>query len=473
MTDTTTPPNVIFILADDMGFGDVACFGNDALRTPSLDRMARRGIALAQHYTASPICAPARAGLLTGRYPHRTGAIDVPSNRGLDRIALDETTLADAFKAGGYRTGMIGKWHNGLHDERYHPRARGFDEFVGFCNGGMDYYNWILDNNGAFIKNDGRYLTDVFTDEALGFIDRHQQAPFLLYLAYNAPHGPLQAPDDRIDYYRKMNRFTEEVCRTYAMIEIMDEGIGRILDKLETLQLMENTLVVFTTDNGPVLLDGQNRYNGPFSGMKYQVLEGGIRVPAIVQHPGKIPSCIVSEGYFHFCDWLPTLLSWCQLSHPGRKPLDGKDRSNDLMQPQSASAKPAPGDAAFWQVNRYNPIFHHNGAMRNGNWKLYWPEVEGANFKDRTEDQPSYEFGLTRPQPICDINPQMPARTLGKPLHPKLFNLENDPAENNDLATKEPERLAQMIADYDRWFGEMMEDLQKVGGPPPVNPLCL
>jgi arylsulfatase A-like enzyme len=472
MTDTTTPPNVIFILADDMGFGDIACFGNDALRTPNLDRMARQGLALTQHYTASPICAPARAGLLTGRYPHRTGAIDVPSNRGLDRIALDETTLADAFKAGGYRTGMLGKWHNGLHDQRYHPRSRGFDEFVGFCNGGMDYYNWILDNNGEFIKNDGRYLTDVFTDEALEFIDRHQQNPFLLYLAYNAPHSPLQAPDDRIDYYRKMNRFTEEVCRVYAMIEIMDEGIGRILDKLETLQLTKNTLVVFSTDNGPYLLGGQNRYNGPFSGMKTQVLEGGIRVPAIIQHPGKIPPGIVSEGYFHFCDWLPTLLSWCQLSHPGHKPLDGKDRSKDLMQPQSACDKPAPGDAAFWQVNRYNPIHHHNGAMRDGNWKLYWPEVEGASFKDMTEDQPSYEFGLTQPQPICDINPQMPARPLGNPVQPKLFDLQKDPAENEDLAADEPERLAQMIADYDRWFEAMMEDLQKVGGPPPVTPPC-
>ena len=462
------PTNVIFILADDMGFGDLGCFGNDAVRTPNLDRLASEGAALTQHYTASPICAPARAGLLTGRYPHRTGAIDVPSNRGLDRIALDETTIADAFRAGGYRTGMIGKWHNGFHDERYFPRSRGFDEFVGFLNGGMDYYEWILDWNGQEKKADGRYLTDVFTGAALDFVEKHQTDPFFLYLAYNAPHSPLQVPEDRIETYRQMGRFTEEVCRVYAMIEIMDEGVGRLLDRLSQLGLDEDTLVVFTTDNGPYLLDGQDRFNGILSGMKTQVLEGGIRVPAIIRQPGAVPNGRHHGGFFHFCDWMPTLLSWCGLENPGTKPLDGRDRSEDLRHAGESTEGPAPDAPRFWQCNRYNPINHHNGAMRDGDWKLHWPEVEGANFKDGTEDQPSYEYGLTHTQPLRPINPEMPERKLGPPVAPRLYHLGRDPSEKKDLSTEEPERSAEMQAAYDRWFEEVTRELRECGGPPTV-----
>jgi arylsulfatase A len=154
-------PNILFIVADDMGYGDIGCFGNPHIRTPRLDQLSREGVTLTQHYSASPLCAPARAALLTGRYNHRTGAVDVPSNRGLDRFAIEETTIADVFSAAGYATGLVGKWHNGLHDMRYHPNNRGLQEFLGFLNGGMDYYNWSLDRNGSTERSDGRYLTDV------------------------------------------------------------------------------------------------------------------------------------------------------------------------------------------------------------------------------------------------------------------------------------------------------------------------
>jgi len=176
-------PNIVFILADDLGYGDLGLFGNEIVRTPHLDALGREGVVLTQHYSASPLCAPARAALLTGRYNHRTGAVDVPSNRGLDRIALSEKTIGDIFGQAGYRTGMVGKWHNGLHDMRFHPNARGFSEFAGFLNGGMDYYQWVLDRNGSPEPSDGRYLTDVFTAEACDFIHRHREEPFLLYLA--------------------------------------------------------------------------------------------------------------------------------------------------------------------------------------------------------------------------------------------------------------------------------------------------
>ncbi|MDP6064591.1 MAG: sulfatase-like hydrolase/transferase, partial [SAR202 cluster bacterium] len=226
--------NVIVIVADDLGYGDIAAFGNPIVQTPNLDRMAAEGVTLTQHYSASPICAPARAALLTGRYNHRTGAVDVPSNRGLDRISLSETTVADLFKAAGYATGMVGKWHNGVHAIRYHPNARGFDEFAGFLNGGMDYWQWILDYNGTPKPADGRYLTDVFSDEAVEFVQRHHEEPFFLYLAYNAPHAPLQVPGEVLEHYQSVG-LTPAVSAIYAMIERMDSGIGRLREALESL----------------------------------------------------------------------------------------------------------------------------------------------------------------------------------------------------------------------------------------------
>src|SRR5581483_3926100 len=179
-------PNVVFVLADDMGYGDLGHFNDGRCSSPHLDRIASEGLCLTQHYSGSPVCAPARAALLTGRYPHRTGAIDTLHGRGLDRIALDEVTIADAFRAAGYRTGLVGKWHNGALDSRYHPNARGFEEFVGFSGGWADYYDYQLDLNGSTRASDGRYLTDVLGDYAVDFIRRHRAEPFFLLLAFNA-----------------------------------------------------------------------------------------------------------------------------------------------------------------------------------------------------------------------------------------------------------------------------------------------
>jgi arylsulfatase A-like enzyme len=200
-------PNIIIILADDLGYGDLGCFGNAAVQTPHLDALAAAGIRLTQHYSASAVCAPARAGLMTGRYPHRTGAIDTLEGRGLDRLSLQEATLADAVKTAGYATGLIGKWHNGALDPAYHPNRRGFDTFVGFRGGWQDYYQWRLDDNGTYRKADGRYLTDVFTDEAVQFVERHKSGPFFLHLTFNAPHTPLQVPDEDAAPFRERGTF--------------------------------------------------------------------------------------------------------------------------------------------------------------------------------------------------------------------------------------------------------------------------
>ncbi|MGC8864065.1 MAG: sulfatase-like hydrolase/transferase, partial [Armatimonadota bacterium] len=239
-------PNVLLILADDMGCGDIGAFGNGDVETPNLDALARDGIRLTQHYSGSPVCAPARAALMTGRYPHRTGAIDTLEGRGLDRLALREITLGDALKCSGYVTGLVGKWHLGALDPKYHPNARGFDEAVCFRGGWSDYWQWRLDYNGSFRKADGRYLTDVFTEEAIAFVDRHVNEPFFLHLTYNAPHFPLQVPDEDADVFRETGKFAEGVSLIYGMNRRMDRGIGRVLDALEDRGLAENTIVLFT-----------------------------------------------------------------------------------------------------------------------------------------------------------------------------------------------------------------------------------
>jgi arylsulfatase A-like enzyme len=448
-------PNIVFIVADDLGYGDLGCCGNGGVRTPHIDRLAREGSLLRQHYSASPLCAPARAALLTGRYNHRTGAVDVSSNRGLDRIALDEKLMPEYFRDAGYATCMIGKWHNGLHDMRHHPRARGFDEFYGFLNGGMDYYDWALDWNGETKYADGRYLTDVFTNAAVEFVGRAADSgdgaakPFYLYLAYNAPHSPRQAPEETIETYRRMNRFSEPVCAIYAMIEHLDRGVGEIVRSLEEAGVREETLIVVTSDNGPDFTGGAERWNGPLSGCKGDVLEGGIRVPAIVSWPGRVPVGVRSDSLIHFCDWLPSLLAWAGIEPRSGKPFDGVDQRDALAGRSSESSRPR-----FWQRNRYAPVARCNAAMRDGDWKLVMPMRDGADVKERS-DQGFYEHGLRAPHWLMEVNPRLPSRNIGSAPPPRLFNVADDIGEQHDLANRHPDRAAEMLSAWDAWFREV------------------
>ena len=288
--------NVLLIVADDMGYGDLGVFSEGRVRTPHLDRLVAEGVCMRQHYSGSPICSPARAALLTGRYPHRTGAIGQFEVYGLDRIALRETTLADMFKAAGYATGLVGKWHNGALDARFEPNARGFDEFAGFCGGWSDYYDWHLQTNSSIRKGDGTYLTEVLTRHACDFLDRHRAGPFFLMLTYSAPHSPFQAPAPLVERYLERGH-DRIVATTYAMIEAMDSGIGQVLESLDRHGLADDTLVMFTSDNGPAFFNppfmlgpGESTFNERFNaglrGSKGWVYEGGIRVPMILRHPG-------------------------------------------------------------------------------------------------------------------------------------------------------------------------------------------
>ena len=201
MKTTSKKPNVILIVADDMGYGDFGMFSEGRVNTPNIDRLVVEGVCMNQHYSGSPICSPARASLLTGRYPHRTGAITQHELLGLDRIALREATLANMFQSANYKTGLIGKWHNGALDKRYEPNARGFDEFAGFCGGWSDYFKWNMSKNGVMHKSNGNYLTDELTQMASEFIERNKNQSFFLMLAYSAPHAPFQAHKEIIDNY--------------------------------------------------------------------------------------------------------------------------------------------------------------------------------------------------------------------------------------------------------------------------------
>lgn len=485
MAKDATRTNVVVIVADDLGFGDLSCYGNPYVATPYVDSLASDGISLSSHYSASGLCAPARASLLTGRYNHRTGAVDVPSNRGLDRIAGSEATIADALKRLGYATGMVGKWHNGAHDMRYHPNARGFDEFAGFLHGGMDYWRWVLDYNGFPRVADGRYLTDVFTAEAIAFIERHRSEPFFLYVAYNAPHGPLQAPDRLLAKYNLFGDLTPSVATIYAMIEAMDIGIGRILEALKTHGIEENTAVLVTSDNGPRMggtgSDCLDRYNGPFSGTKGSSLEGGIRVPAVLRWPARIPAngnrntsdgsqtagpSTVGQPLVHFVDWYPTL---CQIAGGAPhtfghhqildrgKPVDGYGMAPALV---DGLRQPSNSLQRFWQRNRYRPLGATNAALREGSWKLYWPTAPGSESK-LPVDTEVYKEGLMESHRLRPVDKELPMRTLSSAESPLLFDLARDPGEKVDLAAKHPDRVSDMHRTWERWFEDVYRDWTK------------
>jgi arylsulfatase A len=341
----------------------------------------------------------------------------------------------------------------------HHPNSRGFDEFVGFLNGGMWYYDWILDRNGEPWRSDGRYLTDVFTEEAIGFVRRHKREPFFLYLAYNAPHAPLEAPDEDVALYLKSGRLNRAVSILYGMIRRMDRGIGRLLDVLDEEGLASNTFVLFTSDNGPFLgtrrmgnssqVYSLARYNGPFRGMKYHVLEGGIRLPAIVRWPSGLPAGAEFHDMLHFCDWLPTLLSAAGISARPDLPLDGVNVLPVLRgEPGKVPTK------RFWQFNRYEPVLNCNAAMRDGDWKLYWPRIPEAMTK-LAVDGVWYRGMFDIPHFETEIDLSRVERGVSPPGNPELYDIASDPYEEHNLADQHPQRRRHMRVELENWFAEV------------------
>ncbi|MFW5981453.1 MAG: sulfatase-like hydrolase/transferase, partial [bacterium] len=328
---------------------------------------------------------------------------------------------------------------NGAHDLRYHPNARGFDEFIGFLNGGMDYWNWVLDYNGKPVASDGRYLTDVFSEEAKNYIKHNKDNKFFLYLAYNAPHNPLQAPKELINKYEKQGKLTKEVSTIYAMIEKMDSGIGDILRTLKQEGIERDTIVIFTSDNGPLLDGNRERYNGPFRGQKGNSLEGGIRVPAVAQWLGVIPDGIKTNEFVHFVDWFPTLKNLTGEKVSENITLDGENVISVLMGKNRKNHR-----LWYWQHNRYTPLSHCNAAIRDGKWKLYWPIIKGSCKKEYDIDKLPYQRGLTEHHKIMEIDTSLPQREFAETVKSQLFNLEKDSFERHDLSQKYSDRVKQM-----------------------------
>jgi arylsulfatase A-like enzyme len=466
MKEERSRPNVIFILADDMGYGDFAAFNYGASQTPNLDALMRESVCLTQHYSASALCAPARAALMTGRYPHRTGVIDTIAAGEMDCMAARETTMADVFKNAGYTTGLVGKWHCGCIQPKYHPNARGFDEFAGFLGGGSPYFDWRLNYNGTTKESDGRYLTDVFTEEAIAFIKRQSKEPFFLHLAYNAPHGPLQAPEEEVAPFLEDGRFNKGVSHIYGMIKRMDAGIGRVLEALEREGLKDNTIVIFTSDNGPQFSGKDEwrieRFNCGFRGSKGSVHEGGIRVPLMIRWPGGLDGNRHYHDLVHFTDWLPTLAAATGIDVCGDLALDGQNVLPALRGEGEVSLNPK----RFWQWSRGVPTLTHNAAMRDGFWKLVVPgDVSANRFDGWRGDLKASGDVRKNPEKYPDGVPD----AQGYPMYldetasaPMLFNLSSDPLEKQDMAGEQPGRVSRMMCELENWFEDVEKDRRSI-----------
>jgi len=353
-------PNIIIILTDDQGYGDVGFNGNRQLKTPNLDRLAANGTIFTNGYASYAVCGPSRAGLITGRYQDRFGYSRNPLFAPKDSttgLPLNEETLAEALKKGGYKNMAIGKWHLGAHASQ-RPLKRGFDEFFGFLSGGHKYLpeqltrNDISEVNSQFdayntklLKNNTRvdetaYLTDAFSREAVNFVEENHKKPFFLYLAYNAPHAPLQATEK---YLSRHPTIKNKDRKTYAaMVSAVDDGVGLLLDKLEELHIEKNTIVFFLSDNGGN--ESKGAYNGVLRKGKGSLHEGGIRVPFAVQWPGKIPKGIKYENPIIALDIFATAIAQANVS--SKNTIHGKD----LIPYLNADKKEAPHEELYWKM---------------------------------------------------------------------------------------------------------------------------
>jgi len=331
-------PNVVVILTDDQGWGDLSLHGNQNLNTPNLDALAKAGAQFDRFYVC-PVCSPTRAEFLTGRYHPRGGVFS--TSAGGERLDLDEVTIADTFKAAGYHTGAFGKWHNGM-QYPYHPNGRGFDEYYGFTSGHWGhYFSPVLEHNGALTRGEG-FCVDDFTNRAMDFIEESvkQDKPFFAYLPYNTPHSPMQVPDQ---FWKKFDGLELEMRNrdpqrenlqhtraALAMCENVDWNVGRLMKQLDKLGVADNTIVVFFHDNGP----NGSRWNDGMRGRKGSTDEGGCRSPLFISWPGKIkPNTFVSQ-IASVTDLLPTLSNMAGINLIGEKPLDGIDLSAWIADPQ-------------------------------------------------------------------------------------------------------------------------------------------
>ncbi|BFM14061.1 sulfatase [Maricurvus nonylphenolicus] len=408
-------PNIVFIFADDLGYGDIGSYGSTVIRTPNIDRMAAEGARFDQFYSASPVCTPSRAALLTGRYPIRDGIHGVFHPESYQGLDPQEVTIAEMLKDAGYATGIVGKWHLG-HHEKYMPWNQGFDEFFGvpYSNdmGGLYYFR---NQQAHFEDIDQRYMTKTYTEEAIKFIDKHQAGPFFLYLAHNMPHVPLYASPE-FEGKSKGGLYGD-------VVEELDWSVGQVLQHLEKLGIAENTLVVFSSDNGPWRLMGSR--GGSAGGLragKQYTFEGGMRVPTVAYWPATIAPGTVPDGMATMMDWLPTFARMGNAELPKDRVIDGKDILGLLT---------GEGDRADQEL-----FYYMNGelrAYRSGDWKLKLPYQGMGGWLSY------FHPGFAKGHELL------------------LFNLKDDPAEQINLAGKESEIVEQMLAAIDTFKSSLGE----------------
>lgn len=453
MNNKENCPNIIMIVADDLGCCDMGCYGNTRAITPYLDEFARCGTKFTRHYSASPMCAPARASLLTGKYPHRTGAIDVCSIRGLNRVSHEEVTLPQLLKQKGYRTGLIGKWHNGGGSSYFHPSQYGYDTFCGFEGGGSPYFDYYLEKSFGELEHvTGHYITDRLTDEAIQFVEENKSMPFFMQLAYNAPHRPLEAPEEDISLFDNYDDMTKGLKILYAMVTRMDRNIGRLMEVLIKNNLMENTLILFISDNGP---DGigsgnmstkRNLYHS-FHGHKGDTLEGGIRVPALLRWDGHLPAGNNCDEIFSFIDWLPTFAELLNITIPETADIDGHNVWPIILGTQHNSSD------YFWHWTRYEIIKESNAAVIHKGYKLYYPA-----YKDTTKyyDPDSRYNGMKGTYNII-TDPIKREHPNGNNT-PLLFYLPQDQKESKNISDLYPQITDKLKNMLDGWLVKMIQD---------------
>jgi len=408
-------PNVLFILADDLGYGDLSCYGRPDYETPVLDRLATQGVKLTSAYAAAPVCTPTRCALITGRYPQRlpVGLQEPLSARSPPHLGIpqDHPTIATQLKAAGYDTALIGKWHLGW-DPQFNPTRHGFDEFFGSLSGAVDYFTHVaadaseggpdLWENTTRVERGG-YLTDLFTERAVDYVSRRHAQPFYLSLHYNAPHSPWEGPDDAgVDHTRHGGGPMADggSQRAYAaMMRSMDSGIGRVLEALRRARIERDTLVVFMSDNG----GERYSYNWPFSFEKFYLNEGGIRVPAIVRWPGVVPTNRTVDQAVITMDWTATFLALAGAAAGAGYPLDGEN-----VLPVLTGERGVYDRALFWRTRTRD-------AARVGRWKY---------VKDSGEEH--------------------------------LYDLAVDLGEKAERKADEPDVFAQVKKQYDAWATQML-----------------
>lgn len=424
------PPNIVFILADDLGYTDIEPFGTKYYETPNLNKLAAEGTKFTSGYTCGPNCQPTRAALLSGQYGPRTGVYTVGNEDRFDwrtrslrpvanvtELPLDKITLPQSLKNAGYATGMFGKWHLGK-DAAHHPGKRGFDEAVETAG---KHYNFVTDPPVEYEK--GKYLADFLTDKAVDFIERHKDGPFFLYVPHYGVHAPHVGKPELVEHFQGKAASGGHHDPVYAaMIASVDQSVGRIVAKLDELKLSDNTLVIFSSDNGGVGGYGREGLgkngitdNAPLRGGKGMLYEGGIRVPYVFRWPGHIAAGGVNATPINSVDLYPTLLALAHASPPAEYPLDGESYVPQLLTP--ATAKPT-RDALFWHFPGY--LGQGKGqwrtlpvsVIRQGDWKLLQFLEDG-----RLE----------------------------------LYDLKADPSEANNLAAAKPEIARQLLGRLDEW----------------------